>query len=253
MKIVVCIKPVKSELVYPSESRVEEYLINPYDLYALQESVKIKQFMDCKIICLCMGPMGAVGMMQKALAMGADQAIILNDNLFRGSDTVATSYILAKAIKKIGNVSLVTCGRRTIDGETGQVVYGIGERLRYYCLPEVAEILEASGDALKVMQVTESENLVGQLNLPAIVAFHDFILSQPQISLLALKKARKSEITVWNAADLEVEEEKCGLEGSKTRVMQIEKEICKKKKAYIDGKTEEKAAFIFNIIKGKHS
>lgn len=253
MKIVTCVKPVKSELVYPSESRVEEFLINPYDLYALQETVRIKQFIDCKIICLCMGPMGAVGMMQKALAMGADQAIILNDNLFRGSDTVATSYILAKAIKQIGNVSLVTCGKRAIDGETGQVVYGIGERLKYYCLPEAAHILDARADALKVMQVTESENLVGQLKLPAIVAFHEFIVSQPQISLLALKKARKREITIWNAADLEVEEDKCGLEGSKTKVMQIEKEIIKKKKAFVDGKAEEKAELIYSIIKGKHS
>lgn len=253
MKIVTCVKPVKSELVYPSESRVEEFLMNPYDLYALKETVKIKQFMDCKIICLCMGPMGAVGMMQKAIAVGADQAIILNDNLFRGSDTVATSYILAKAIERIGNVDLVTCGKRTIDGETGQVVYGIGERLKYFCLPEAAQIMAAREKELTVMQVTESESLVGNLKLPAIVSFCDFILTQPQISLLALKKAKKKEITIWNAADLEVEAGKCGLEGSKTKVLQIQKQITKKTKAFVGGKAEEKAAFIFNIINGKQN
>lgn len=251
MKIVICIKPVKSELVYTTESRLEEVVINPYDLFALIETIKIKKYVNCEVICLCMGPTSAIGMLQKAIAIGADEAILLNDNLFRGSDTVATSYVLSKSIEKIGEVNLVTCGRRTVDGETGQVVYGIAERLKYFCLPEVSEILSAKEGELKIKQVTESEYLIGCLKLPAVMSFHDFILTPPQVSLLSLKKAKKKEMIIWNSDDLDVEVEKCGLNGSKTKVLEIQKQMIKKPKKIIGGNVEEKAAVIFDMITGK--
>ncbi len=251
MKIVICIKPIKSELIYPNESRVEDFLMNPYDLYAFEKTIELKKLIDCKIICLCMGPMSSKALLQKAIAAGADESIILNDDMFRGSDTVATSYILAKAIEKIGNVDMIVCGRRTIDGETGQVVYGIGERLNYYCLPDAAEILDAQDSAIKVKQVKETEIIIGKLKTPAVVAFYDFVVTQPQISLLALKRAKKKDIIVWNAADLEVDASKCGLDGSKTKVLNVQKEIVKKPKSYIEGNAEEKAELLYNIITGK--
>ncbi len=251
MKIVICIKPVKPELIYAGESRIEEYLMNPYDLYALEKTVALKNFIDCRIICLCMGPMSSKGLLQKAIAVGADESVLLNDDRFRGSDTFSTSYILAKAIQKIGNVDLVACGQQTIDGETGQVVYGIGERLNYYCLPHIAEITGAQDSVIQVKQVKESEIIIGKLKTPAVVSFHDFIVSQPQISLMALKRARKKEILVWNAADLETDTGKCGLEGSKTKVLYIQKEIMKKPKAYVEGNAVEKAELMYNIISGK--
>lgn len=251
MKIVLCIKPVKAELIYAGESRVEDYLMNPYDLYALEKTVLIKNFIACRVICLCMGPMSSKGLLQKAIAVGADESILLNDDMFRGSDTFSTSYILAKAIEKIGNVDIVACGRQTIDGETGQVVYGLGERLNYYCLPDIAEIIGAQDSAIQVKQVKESEIIIGKLKTPAVVSFHDFIVSQPQISLTALKRARKKEILVWNAVDLEADADKCGLEGSKTKVLYVQKELMKKPKAYIDGNTVEKVELMYNIITGK--
>lgn len=238
-------------MIYAEESRVEEYLMNPYDLYALEKTVLLKNFLDCRIICLCMGPMSAIGLLQKAIAVGADESILLNDDRFRGSDTFSTSYILAQAIKKIGKVDLVACGRQSIDGETGQVVYGIGERLNYYCLSDIDEIVDAQDTVIKVKQVKEAEIVIGKLKTPAVVSFHDFVVTQPQLNLAALKKARKKEILVWNSTDLEADAGKCGLEGSKTKVLYIQKEIRKKPKAYIDGNTAEKAELMYNLISGK--
>jgi electron transfer flavoprotein beta subunit len=251
MKIVICIKPVKAELVYTDESRVEEYVMNPYDLYAFEKILCLKNFTDCNIICLCMGPMSSTGLLQKAIAMGADEAIILNDDMFRGSDTFSTSYILSQAIKKIGDVDIVACGRQSIDGETGQVVYGISERLNYYCLSNVDEIVAIQKTELKVKQVKESEIVIGNLKAPAVVSFHDFVVTQPQISLAALKKARKREIFVWNGLDLLVDASKCGLEGSKTKVVNMQKEIMKKPKVYITGNTAEKAELVYSVLTGK--
>lgn len=251
MKIVICIKPIKSELVYANETREEDFVINPYDLYALEETVALKKYIDCQIICLSMGPLKAKEVLQRAIAIGVDEGIILNDDVFRGSDTVATSYILAEAIKKIGNVDLVVCGKQAVDGETGQVVYGIGQRLDYECIPNMAEIVEAYDNKLKVKTVEELNDNMGVLTTPAIVSFYNFKVTQPKVGLLALKKARKREIPVWNANDLELDTDKCGLEGSKTKVLNIEREFVKKPKSYIEGSIEEKVHLITDILRGK--
>ncbi|MBP3971171.1 MULTISPECIES: electron transfer flavoprotein subunit beta/FixA family protein [Bacillus] len=251
MKIVICIKPVKSVLVDSNESLGEDFVINPFDLYALKKTVQLKKWMDCQLIVLSMGPISSKTLLQKAVAAGADDAILLNDERFLGSDTVATSYILASAIQKIGNVDLVACGRQSVDGETGHVVYGMAERLKFYCMSNATGFLNGGDIAIKVKQVKESEMIIGNLQLPAIVSFHDYIMTQHIVNLLALKRARKKEILVWNADDLGVDTGRCGLEGSKTKVVQVQKDIMKKKKMNIDGTAKEKAEFIYNIMSGK--
>lgn len=251
MKVVVCIKPVKTNLVYPNETRLEEFVINPYDLYALEKAVELKKMTDCEIWCLCMGPVSAKPALQKAIAIGADEAVVVCDNVFRGSDTVATSYILAEAIKKMGDVSLVICGKRTIDGETGQVVYGISERLGYFCMPELAEFKEASSSYVIATQANKSEFTLGKLQLPAVVSFYDFLVTQPKVSLMGLKKARKKEIQVWDAKMLEIDSARCGLDGSKTKVLSVAQDIVKKQKAFLEGTVEEKANILHQLVSGR--
>lgn len=251
MKVVVCIKPVKTSLVYPNESRLEELVINPYDLYALKKAVDLKKMKECQLICLCMGPVSAKPALQKAIAIGADDAVIVCDSHFQGSDTVATSYILAQAIKKIGDVSLILCGKRTIDGETGQVVYGISKRLGYPCMPEIAEIKEAEDWYVTAVQSNETEFIMGKLKLPAVVSFCDFMVTQPKVSLMGLKKARKKEIQVWNAEELEIDLSRCGLNGSKTKVLSVQQDIVKKEKSFLEGSVEEKAQVLNQLLLGK--
>lgn len=251
MKIVICIKPIKSALLHPNESRGDELVMNPFDLYALEKTLKLKTYTDAKIIAISMGSYRTKELLQKALALGADEAILINDDRFRGSDTVATSYLLASAIKKIGNVDVVACGRQSADSGTGQVVYGLGERLDYYCLTSAEEIIDVEDFSLTIKQIKESEIIIGKLATPAVISFCDYVTKQPIVSLLALKKSRKKEIQVWNAEALEVDLNKCGLAGSKTQVVQIEKKMKKKQKTHIDGSAKEKAKFIYHMMTGK--
>lgn len=248
MKAVICMKPIKSELIYPGQSRLEEYAINPYDLNALEKMAELKKKYKCQVICLCMGPKSAEDILRKSLSLGMDDAILVSDARFGGSDTVATSYILERAIRKIENVNLVVCGKRSIDGETGQVVYGIAERLNYYCLSDLDDILACEDEKIKVTKVNGSEKITGILELPAVVSFGDFTVKTLNISLPALKNAKKKELTFWNAADLEVELEKSGLKGSRTKVLEAKRDVCEKSKQYIEGSAKEKAQFLCDIL-----
>lgn len=247
MKVVVCLKPIKSEEIFPNELRTEDYILNPYDLKALEKVIELKESIDCTIICLCMGPLHTKGLLQKAIALGADKAILLNDEQFNGSDSVATSYILVQAIKKIENVDLVACGRRSRDGENGQVVYGVGERLNYYCLTDVAEILGTEDSAITLKVVKETECIIGRLKPPAVISFFDYAMTQPVISLLALKKARKKEILVWNATEINADVKKCGLDSVKTQQSHTQK-VLKKQKLYMEETAKEKADLIYKLI-----
>ena len=140
MKIVVCLKPVRSELVYKKDEGYEEFVLNPYDLYVIKQCIELKKTCDCEIICLAMGVKSSEEILLKVKALGMDEVILLSDSRFGGSDTVATTYILSKAIEKIGDVDVVLCGKSSVDGETGQVGFGISEQLNYYVTDKVSKI-----------------------------------------------------------------------------------------------------------------
>ncbi len=251
MKVLVCVKTVRTELVYPNENRIEKFVMNPYDLFAVEQVIKLKGMLDCQVICLCMGPEGSKQALQKAIAMGADEAILLNDNAFQGSDTVATSYILTNAIKRVGSVDMVVCGKEAIDGETGQVVYGVAERMGYHCISDIQEFISADESGIIVKQSCENDFVLGKITTPVMVSCSDFSITQPKVSLMGLKKARRKEITVWNAEDIAADVNLCGINGSKTKVLNVQKEILKKPKTYVDGSLEEQAKLLYKIVMGK--
>lgn len=251
MRIVVCIKAVKSEFVYSNDNSNEGFVINPYDLYALEKCIEFKKATKCTIICICMGTMKAEGIMIKALAMGADEVILLNDEAFIGSDTISTSYVLSKAIRKISNVDIVVFGEKSIDGATGQVAFGVGERLKYFVLNRV-EKFESLEDKYVVVMQNDDDNMTKiRFKMPCIVSFNDFVLYHPNIRLIALKRARQRKITIWGAAEIQADISKCGIKGSKTKVLNIENGFNKKENKVIDGTIANKAGLILDIIEGK--
>lgn len=254
MKIVVCVKPVKTELVYSDEKRDETFVMNPYDLYALKKCLDIKKETNCSITCICMAPKSSEYILVKALAMGVDSAVLLSDAAFSGSDTVATTYILSRAIKKIGGVDIVVMGQRSIDGETGQVVLGIAERLGYPCITRANELMEITPSTVIVNYTKNDFKFNAKVEVPFVLAFKDFELSQPDISLLALKRAQKKEIIVWDSRQLDADISKCGVKGSRTKVVNIKSEIVKKVAEELNGTVAEKAEFIIRMaLKGEKS
>ena len=250
MNIIVCVKAVKSSLVSPAKSGDEEIMINPYDLYALKDVLRLKASKNITIICLGMGPKNAESVMIKCLAMGADHAVLLCDPAFGGADTVATTYALQSAIKKIDENALIVCGGQSIDGETGQVVFGIAERLKRMCITNVKNIMETGEDYIILDTVSTDFIKKIRVKTPVVISYCDFITARENISLLNLKKAKKKGVELINAEQLGVDVNKCGVNGSRTKVLNICAVQPERKDnvVYVHGTSNEKAALIHGLL-----
>lgn len=251
MKIAVCIKPVRTELAFPSEQSNEPFSMNPYDLYALEQCIALKKKNNCTVYCICLGPESAESILRKTFAMGADEAIHICDKAFAGSDTVATSYILYKALAKLMPFDLIVCGNKTIDGETGQVAPGLAERLDMDCISDLLSIsCENENEILAEQNSADNCNVI-QLDLPAVVSFDNFTAKHPKISLTAMKKARNKSIAKLGINDINADKTLCGLSGSKTQVLNIKDKMAKKTSETVPDDPEEQAKLIISMMTGE--
>lgn len=212
-----CVKAVSSSLVDTGvSSNSSQMVLNPYDAYALERAIEIaKQFQDNRVICLCMGPPSASHVLTRCIAMGADEAIHLCDNRFAGADTYSTVLTLSKAIERL-NYDLIVCGKKSVDGETGQVIGGLAARLQLNCLAGVSE-LKVCGDKWIVTYTEDTTIHIVETVSPLIISFNDFSLHS-MMNLIALKRAKAEAISVWDAKFLGLEATECGYQGSKTLI-----------------------------------
>jgi len=228
MKIVVPIKQV------PETSNVKmnpetgtmvregvESIINPLDLYAIETAIRLKEKFGGQVIVISMGPDKALEAIKEAIAMGCDDGVLLSDRKFAGSDTWATSYVIASGIKGMGDFDLVICGERATDGDTAQVGPGIASFLDLPLSTFTSEILSINDGKIKVRRLVEGGYEEIELELPAALTVVKEI-SDPRLPTLRGKlKAKKMEIPVWGPQNISVEEENLGLKGSPTRVVKI--------------------------------
>jgi electron transfer flavoprotein beta subunit len=225
MKVIICIKAVPLWLVDKDCEEKSGYAMNPYDTFALKRILDMKEKLDLYVTCLCMGPESARDVLKRCYAMGADSVLLLSDRKFAGSDTYATSKVLATAIKRL-DYDFIVCGNEAIDGETGQVVCGIAERLGLYCVPQVENILEnESKEELRLLFKENDLEKVVDVKIPAVISFGDLCI-QNDISFLKLKRARSKEVVTWCANDLNIDQNECGQAGSKTKVIRTNS-ICR--------------------------
>jgi len=250
MKSVVCIKPVFAAVLNPNEYSNEKMSINPYDLFALNNLLEFKKTSNCHITCICMGAQDSKEVLMKCLAMGVDEAILLYDSKsFAGADTVATTKVLAKAISKLGEVDLIVCGMKTIDGETGQVPFGLAERLHIECINNVESIENLETNEIKIFKRAEQSLIIGKQKLPALVIYNDFTLTNNHLSLWGMRKAQQKSIMIWDKQDLELNDEDCGFKGSKTQVMNSVSIYNNNKECvFLDNNEAEQARFIQAIL-----
>jgi electron transfer flavoprotein beta subunit len=229
MKIVVCIKQVpgtNDAKIDPETKRIIregiKAVANPFDAYALEEAVRLRDRLGGEVIAVSMGPPRADMVLREALSVGADRGILLSDRAFGGSDTWATSYALSKAVEKIGGVDLVLCGKQAIDGDTAQVGPGMAAHLGW---PQATYVMELSGGAdsrITAKRMHENGWDRCSIALPAVVTVVKDI-NQPRIPTLKGRLAAlKVEIPVWTAADIGADPAKIGLDGSPTRVVKAE-------------------------------
>ena len=231
LRIIVCVKqvPATQEVKIDPErgTLIREGIeveTNPFDLNALEEGVRIKERVGGEVIAISMGPPQAESTLREALAMGADEAILLSDRALAGADTLATSYTLSCAIRKIGKFDLIICGEKTTDGDTAQVGPELAENLGIPFVPYVRKIEEIGEDYLIVHREIEEGYQVVRVPLPCLLTVTKDI-NDPRLPSLKDKiRARKAQIRVWTAEDLAeiCERSRFGLEGSPTRVIKVE-------------------------------
>ena len=225
MKTIVCIKqvpdttdvkidPVKGTLVRDGIPCI----VNPFDEYAVEEALKIKQAYGGKVTVITMGPPQAADALRKCIAMGADDAVLVSDRAFAGSDTWSTSYTLAKAIEKLGEFDLILCGKQAIDGDTAQVGPGIAEHMKISQVTYVQKVCKAEEGKLTVERGVESGYEVIETKLPAVLTIDKSPIPPRLPSMMGTMKALKAVINNLSAADLDLEEGIYGMEGSPTKV-----------------------------------
>ncbi len=257
MKIAVCLKQVPGTASVKMDPETKRLLresaaavVNPFDYYALEEALRLKErHPGVEVVVISMGPPKAAESLREALAFGADKAVLLSDRRFAGSDTWATSYALALAIRKIGGVGLVLCGRQAVDGDTAQVPPGIAAHLSWSQAACAASV-ELSGETLKVRRMASSGYELCELRLPGVISTVKE-LNEPRVPRLSgWLKAGAAEVEVWDAAALEADPALLGLNGSPTRVVKTFAPPSRKGSTrLVEGSPESAARAIFEELR----
>lgn len=201
-----------------------ESIINPLDLYAIETANQLRDEHGGKVTVLSMGPPSAEKALKEAIAMGCDDAVLITDRAFAGADTWSTSYVLTKAIQKLGAFDLVLCGERATDGDTGQVGPNTAAALQLPLATYVSSIesLDLKSKSMTVWRMTEYGYEKLRLPLPALLTVVKEISFPRLPTLRGKQRARKTDIPVFNSGVLDVDADKIGLKGSPTRVVKIE-------------------------------
>jgi electron transfer flavoprotein beta subunit len=248
MKILVCIKQVPDSAqirVHPVTNTIMRQgvptIVNPYDLFSLEEALRLRDKLGGEVTVLTMGPPMASEALRKTLAIGADRAVLLTDRAFAGSDTLATTYALAQAIRKIeesfGPQDIVFAGKQTIDGDTAQVGPGVAKRLNLLQLTYVSKIVSCDKDAKKVVVERRAEGGVQLLEtkMPCLITMLEGVNEVRRGTIDDSLRAARAEIVTWSAKDAGIADlAKCGLKGSPTIV----------KKVFAPAPRTERASFI---------
>lgn len=257
MNIVVCLKQVPDT----NEVRIDPKkgtliregvpsIINPDDKNALEEALVLKEELDAKVTVVSMGPPQAEVALREALAMGADEAILITDRAFAGADTLATSRALAGAIKKL-DYDIVFAGRQAIDGDTAQVGPEIAEHLN---LPQVTyvEKVKLEGSELKVRRALEDgyENI--RVKMPVLLTAIKELNEPRYMNMRGIFGAFEKEVKIWTADDIDVDKSLLGLSGSPTKVKRSSTKEAKGQGEVVNMPPKEAAAYAASKLKEKH-
>ena len=256
MNMVVCIKqvPDTAEVRINPETNTlirdgVPSIINPYDVHAIEAALQIREKEGGKVTALTMGPPQAEVALREALSMGVDDAVLLTDRAFAGSDTWATAYTLSKAIQLLG-ADIILCGKQAIDGDTAQVGPEIAEFLDIPHISYIRKIDEAGDGRIVAQRLMDDGFDVVESSLPALLTVVRE-LNVPRLpSLKGKMAAKKAAIRKLTAADIGAEENSLGLRGSPTQVKNIFAPESRKDRKMLEGTAEEKVEAIVRELAG---
>ncbi len=228
MNVVVCMKQVPESVTISgvpqgtaSVRPQGKMVINPFDMYALEEGIRLKERYGGRVTAISMGPAEAEEALKEAIALGIGEAVLVCDPILEHSDTLATSYVLARCIERLERPDIVICGRQATDGDTGQVAPQLAEQLGLPFLSYVSRIEDISDGRLTAQRLVDEGHQVVQVSLPAVISVVKEV-NEPRLpSLRGLMQAKKAEIPRWTAPDLGLDVSKVGLDGSPTRVVNV--------------------------------
>jgi len=228
VKIIVCIKQVPDTMEVQIDATTGtlqregiEAVVNPLDMYAIEEGLRLKEQYGGMVSAISMGPRQAEKAVREALALGCDEAFLLSDRAFAGADTLATAYALACGIRRIGDYDLILCGLKTTDGDTAQVGPGLAEELGIPHVSYVGRIGDVNEETMTVERPIEDSYETVKTPLPCLITVTKEI-NVPRLPSFRRKiQARKMPVTIWDANDLKGETSRFGLDGSPTRVIKV--------------------------------
>ncbi len=226
MKIIVCVKqvPATNEVkMDPVTNTIiregVESILNPFDTYAIEEAIRIKEKQGAQITALSMGIPSVVTLLQEAVSLGVDDAILLSDRAFAGADTMATAYTLQLGVESIGDYDLILCGKMATDGDTAQVGPMLAEVLGIPQITDVGEILEIGTDFILCRRMTDDGYETVKSKLPAVITVTKEINIPRLPSIAGMKRGKAAKVPVMTSKDFQLEAERIGLSGSPTQVV----------------------------------
>jgi len=264
MNIIVCIKqvPETTEVRINPETNTliregVKSIINPFDMYAIEEGLRLKEKFGGKTTVITMGPPQAEAALREAISMGVDDGVLISDRAFAGSDTWATGYTLSCAIKKlskeIGGFDIILCGKQASDGDTAQVGPGISTHLDIPQVTYVKKIEEIKDNLARVERMTEEGFDVLETPLPVLFTVVKEINSPRIPSLKGMIRAKQAKLTHWSAKDIDADSENIGLSGSPTNVVKIFTPPARKGGEMLAGEVSEISTKLVELLKGEIS
>ena len=225
---------------------------NPYDLFALEAALQLREKVGGSVTVLTMGPPQAEEMMRDAYTMGADDAVILSDRKFAGADVLPTSYALSQGITAIGDIDLIICGKQTTDGDTAQVGPAIAEHLGIPHAAWVSEIVDADSESIQVKQDLVSVSQTSKIPYPCLITV-DKDMCVPRLpSYLLQKQSKDRPVKIMAFEDMADQNlSKYGLVGSPTAVEKMFAPPEVEKQVYFDGDAKEKTKQLFDVLVNK--
>ena len=257
MNIIVCIKQVPNTTEVKIDQKTGRLIregvpsiINPEDKNALEEALRIKEKYNSKVTVLTMGPPQAEDALREALAIGADEAILLCDFKFAGSDTWATANALKAAIKTIGSYNLILCGRQAIDGDTAQVGPQLAEALQ---IPQItyAQKIDLINKKVKAERELEDGYEIIEAQLPALVTCTSNLNTARYPTLQGIEESFNKTLIKWAAKDVNARDEDIGIKSSPTNVKKTFSPQAKGQGAMLKGSIKEMAQEVIEKLKEK--
>ncbi len=255
MEIIVCVKQV------PSSNKVnmdpitktiirdaKQSVINPYDSYALEEALSIKDKTGGNVTVISMGIPSTENIIRDSIARGADRGILLSDRKFAGADTLATSYTLGSGIKSMGKYDIIICGKLSVDGDTGQIGPELAEQLGIPHITDVEEFIQVDPDRVICRKVDEYTYKVIEVKLPALFTINKDVNVPRLPSITGIIESLEGDVKLIDSSSIKVDENRIGLNGSPTSVVKTFIPENEKKSQIVEGSLRDKVLRLIEIV-----